>query len=102
MGDTHHDPTDHFRTTHQHAGESLIDVYFWPGLFLVAVGAVAFIASVATMAYGRYEWLAIAVTAAAAATVIGALAIHLERRRIRRIETRWWAEHPVLQSVPKL
>ena len=34
MGDTHHDPTDHSRTHHQHAGESMIDVYFWPGLFL--------------------------------------------------------------------
>jgi len=44
MGDTHHDPIDHFRTTHLHAGESMIDVYHWPGLFPVAVEVIALIA----------------------------------------------------------
>ena len=37
MGDTHHDPVDHSRTHNQHAGESMIDVYFWPGFFLLAM-----------------------------------------------------------------
>ena len=32
MGSTHHDPTDHFRTTNPHAGQSIIDMYCWPGL----------------------------------------------------------------------
>jgi hypothetical protein len=41
MGDTHHDPIDHFRTTHLHAGESMIDVYHWPGLFPVVVGVIS-------------------------------------------------------------
>ncbi len=98
MGDTHHDPTDHFRTTHQHAGESLIDVFFWPGLFLVAVGAMSFVACLASVAYGRYEWLALGATAAGLASIGGAWAIHLERRRIRRIESRWWAEHAAFRG----
>ena len=41
MGDTQHDPIDDFRTTRLHAGESMIDVYHWPGLFPVAVGVIA-------------------------------------------------------------
>lgn len=57
MGDTHHDPTDHFRTTHQQAGQSMIDVYHWPGLFLIAVGVIALMGCVAAAAYGHPEWL---------------------------------------------
>jgi len=45
MGDTHHDPIDHFRTTHPHAGESMIDVHHWPGPFPIAVGVIALIAT---------------------------------------------------------
>ena len=51
MGDTHHDPTDHSRTYQPHAGESMIDVYFWPGFFLIAVGVVALVGCVAALAY---------------------------------------------------
>ena len=37
MGDTHHDPTDHSRTTQPHAGIAMKDNFFWPGLILLAV-----------------------------------------------------------------
>ena len=40
MADTH-DPTDHFRTTHPHAGESFIDIYCWPGLLSIALGVMS-------------------------------------------------------------
>ena len=32
MGDTHHDPSDHSRTTQPHAGIVMKDNFFWPGL----------------------------------------------------------------------
>src|SRR6201997_1965800 len=57
MGDTYSDPTDHSRTHHQHAGESMIDVYFFPGLFLIAVSVVAFVGCLAAAATNHSEWL---------------------------------------------
>jgi len=94
MGDTHHDPTDHSRTYQQHAGESMIDVYFWPGLFLIAAGVLAVVAFVAALAYKHPELLVWA-GLTAALTVAGGLSwLTVERRRVRRIEARWLAEHP--------
>ena len=37
MGDRHHDPTDHFRTTQPHAGITMKDNLFWPGFILLIV-----------------------------------------------------------------
>ncbi|BBZ05247.1 UsfY protein [Mycolicibacterium chitae] len=94
MGDTHHDPTDHFRTTNQHAGEHMIDVYFWPGLFLLVMGAAAVIGAVASAAYGHSTGFALMAPTAVGATIVGALWIGYERRRVRRIEARWLSAHP--------
>jgi general stress protein CsbA len=103
VGDTHRDPTDHFRTTHQHAGESMIDVYCWPGLFLMAVGVIALIGSVAAAAYGHQEWLLTTGVVALVAIVVGGLWIAVEHRRVRRIEMRWLADHPGrhIDSMPR-
>ena len=94
MGDTHHDPTDHFRTTHQRAGESLIDVYCWPGLFLIALGVTALVGAVAAAAYQHREWLMTTAVIAAGGIIVGASWIAAEHRRVRRIEMRWVADHP--------
>ena len=56
MADTH-DPTDHFRTTHRHAGESFIDIYCWPGLLSIALGVMSLMGSVAAAAYQHHEWV---------------------------------------------
>ena len=56
MADTH-DPTDHFRTTHQHAGEYFIDLYCWPGLWSIALGTISLICCIAATAYRRHEWI---------------------------------------------
>jgi uncharacterized membrane protein YcjF (UPF0283 family) len=93
MGDTHRDPTDHFRTTQQHAGESMIDVYCWPGLFLISVGVMALIGCVAAAAYQHHEWILTAGVIALVAMLVGASWIAVEHRRVLRIENRWWAEH---------
>src|SRR5262245_37925279 len=58
MGDTHHDPTDHARTTQPHAGVTMKDNYFWPGFILLALGVIAMIGTVAAAAYRHHEWIA--------------------------------------------
>lgn len=102
MGDTHHDPTDHFRTTHPHAGESMIDVYFWPGLFLVLLGVSSVVGGIASAAYRHHEWLGMTGLVALVALTAGALWITHERRRIRRIESEWLADHPGHDSGGRL
>lgn len=94
MGDTHIDPTDHSRTHQPHAGESMIDVYFWPGLFLIAVGVVALVGFLAALAYHHTELLIWAAVTAGLTFCGGLSWLAVERRRIRRIEARWMAEHP--------
>jgi len=51
MGDTHHDPTDHSRTTQPHAGIAMKDNFFWPGLILLAVAVFGMIGTAAAAAY---------------------------------------------------
>lgn len=98
MGDTHRDPIDHSRTHHQHAGESMIDVYFWPGLFLIAVSVVALVGCLAAAATQHPEWLLATGLTAVLSAIVGAAWVVVERHRVRRIEARWVAEHPVKQS----
>jgi hypothetical protein len=94
MGDTHLDPTDHSRTTQQHCGEAMIDTYFWPGFFLLAVSVLAVIGCVAAAAYRHTELLLTTGSIGAGAAIAGAAWVAMERRRVRRIEARWMAEHP--------
>lgn len=98
MGDTNTDPVDHSRTHHQYAGESMIDVYFWPGLFLIAVGVVALAGCVAALAYNHPDLLVWAGLTAALTFGGGVSWLIVERRRVRRVEARWLAEHPAQQS----
>ena len=84
MGDTHIDPTDHSRTHCQHTGGSMIDTYFWPGLFLVAIGVVAFVGCVAAVAYSHSEWLMATALTAIVASVVGLGLVALERRTISK------------------
>jgi uncharacterized membrane protein YcjF (UPF0283 family) len=95
MGDTHHDPVDHSRTHNQHAGESMIDVYFWPGFFLLAGGVLAVFGCLAAAAYQHHEWLLTTAVIAVVAFAAGSAWIALEHRRVRRVEARWLADHPV-------
>jgi uncharacterized membrane protein YqjE len=94
MGDTHHDPTDHSRTTQPHAGIAMKDNFFWPGLILLAVSAFAMICTAAAAAYRRYEWLTTTVLIAVLGALAGALWIVVEQRRVTRIEEQWHAAHP--------
>ena len=94
MGDTHHDPTDHSRTTQPHAGFAMKDNFFWPGLILLVVSGFGMICTAAAAAYRRYEWLTTTVLIAVLGAVAGALWIVVEQRRVTRIEDQWHAAHP--------
>jgi uncharacterized membrane protein YcjF (UPF0283 family) len=93
MGDTHHDPTDHSRTTQPHAGITMKDNFFWPGFILLAVAVFGMISTVAAAAYRHYEWLATTVLVAVLGTVAGTLWLVVEFRRVARIEEQYVA-HP--------
>ena len=94
MGDTHQDPTDHFRTTQPHVGIVMKDNFFWPGLILLVVAMFGLINTAAAAAYRHYEWLPTTVLIAVLGAVAGALWLVMEHRRVTRIEAQWDAAHP--------
>ena len=94
MGDRHHDPTDHFRTTQPHAGITMKDNLFWPGFILLIVAFFGMISATAAAAYRHYEWLTTTTLIAVLGAVAGALWIVVEQRRVTRIEKQWHAAHP--------
>ena len=94
MGDTHDDPTDHSRTTQPHAGITVKDNFFWPGLILLVVAMIALIGTAGAAAYRHYEWLPTTVLIAVLGAVAGALWLVVEYRRVTRIDAQWDAVHP--------
>lgn len=100
MGDTHDDPSDHCRTTQPHAGITVKDNFFWPGLILLVVAMLGVISTVAVAAYRHYEWLSATVLIAVLGAVAGALWIAVEYRRVSRIDARWDAAHPGSPTRP--
>jgi hypothetical protein len=92
MADTR-DPIDHFRTTHQHAGESFIDIYCWPGLLSIALGVMSLIGCVASAAYHHHEWVLTTGIVGTLAIAGGIAWLVVEHHRVLRIERRWHAEH---------
>ena len=93
MGDRHHDPTDHFRTTQPHAGITMKDNLLWPGFSLLAVALSGMISTAAVAAYGHYEWLAMTVLIAVLGTVAGGLWFLVELCRVARIDEQWAPIH---------
>jgi hypothetical protein len=94
MGDTHSDPTDHFRTAQPHAGIAIKDNFFWPGLILLVVATLGLVGTVVAAAYRHYEWLSTTVLIAVLGAVAGALWLVVENRRVARIQAQWDAAHP--------
>ena len=98
MGDRHHDPSDHFRTTQPHAGITMKDNLFWPGFILLIVALGGMIGTAAVAAYGHYEWLPTTVLVSVLATVAGALWFVVELRRVTRIDEQW---HVADAKIPR-
>lgn len=89
MGDRHHDPTDHFRTTQPHAGMTMKDNLYWPAFILFAVALAGIIGATASAAYRHYEWLATTGLIAVLGILAGVLWFAMERRRVARIDEQW-------------
>ncbi|HEU0191555.1 MAG TPA: UsfY protein [Mycobacterium sp.] len=86
MGDTHHDPTDHLRTTHQHAGIAIKDNFFWPGFILLAIALLAMVSTVLVAAYEHYEWIEATVLISVLGTAAGALWLLVELRHVTGVD----------------
>lgn len=91
------DPVDHSRTTRPHAGESMKDNKIMPGLILIGVGLVLFVSALAGHASGHHSAGIGLGSASAALFVIGAAWLFVEHLRVRKVEERWYAEHPDVQ-----
>ncbi|MGV0852764.1 protein UsfY [Mycolicibacterium phlei] len=91
------DPVDHARTTRPHAGESMKDTRNMPGLILAGVALVLFVSALAAHGAGHHDvGIGLGSTSAVVFIIAGGwlLAEHL---RVRKIEERWYAEHPDIQ-----
>jgi hypothetical protein len=93
MGNTH-DPIDHFRTTQPHAGQSIIDMYCWPGLLSIALGVMSLVACLAAAAYKHTEFVLTTGVVGFMAIAGGVAWLVLEHHRVLRIEKQWIAHHP--------
>ncbi|MCB0929288.1 MAG: LapA family protein [Mycobacterium sp.] len=91
---TSEDPVDHARTTRSHAGETMTDIGNMPALAVLSVSLVLFVTSLVAFATYRAGIGMILGGSAAVGFVIGLAWLALEHRRVRRIEDRWYAEHP--------
>lgn len=69
------------------------DNFFWPGLFLLAVGMLGLVGTAAVAAYRHYEWMPTTVLIAVLGVVAGGLWFVMEDRRVARIEAQWAAVH---------
>jgi hypothetical protein len=88
------DPVDHARTTRPHAGETMKDTKNMPALVLLGIALVTFVGGLAAFASGHPDVGKILVAIAAGLLVISMVWFLVEHRRVRRIEDRWYAEHP--------
>ncbi|MFT9757502.1 protein UsfY [Mycobacteroides abscessus subsp. abscessus] len=93
MHDDGIDPVDHARTFRPHAGESLKDRVAWPGLAFIALGVLSVVLGLAAAAYMFYGWTLVAGIAALVFFFLGWLWMHVERRRVRRMEAQAHHEH---------
>ncbi|WKG05165.1 protein UsfY [Mycolicibacterium sp. HK-90] len=95
------DPVDHARTTRPHAGESMKDNVIMPAIVLILVSVVLFVGTLAAFATGHPDVGLTVGALSAAGFLIGAMWLALEHLRVRRIEDRWYSDHPgVLKQRP--
>lgn len=88
------DPVDHARTTRPHAGESMKDNKIMPGLIVIGVALVLFVACLAAFATKHHDVGLTLATLSGGGFIIGGGWLLTEHMRVRRIEEHWYAEHP--------
>jgi Flp pilus assembly protein TadB len=94
MGNTAKDPVDHARTTRKHAGQNMKNTAAMPALIAIGVGVVAIVIGLYFLAAGDALVCIIAGVAALLLIVAGFGWLARERRRVRRLEAQFVAEHP--------
>ncbi|OBF30348.1 UsfY protein [Mycobacterium sp. ACS1612] len=88
------DPVDHARTTRPHAGESMKDNKIMPGLIVIGVALVLFVSALAAHASAHHSvGISLGITSLVL-FLIGGGWLLVEHLRVRRIEDRWYAQHP--------
>ena len=87
-------PVDHARTTRPHAGESMKDNKVLPGLLVIGVALVLFVSCLAAFATGHHDVGLTLAWLAGAGIIVGPGWLLVEHMRVRRIEERWYTEHP--------
>lgn len=100
MGDSAKDPVDHVRTTRPHAGESMKDTANMPALVVIAVALTVFVACLAAFATGHHRIGMVLGVLSAIGLITGSAWLLIEHRRVRRIEDRWYADHPEAVRQP--
>jgi hypothetical protein len=91
------DPIDHARTTRPHAGESMTDNKIMPGLILIGLALVSFVGCLAAFATSHHDVGTLMASLAGAGFLVGGAWLLVEHLRVRRIEERWYVEHPDAQ-----
>jgi hypothetical protein len=66
-----------------------------PALIVIGVALVCFVGSLAAFATRHHDTGLVFASIAAAGFVIGTVWLAIEHRRVRGIEERWYAEHPL-------
>lgn len=92
------DPVDHARTTRKHAGETMKDTKNLPALVLLGFGLVCFVGALAAFGAGHPGVGGVLVVVAAVLLIIAGAWLFIEHKRVRRIEDRWYTDHP---NVPR-
>jgi multisubunit Na+/H+ antiporter MnhB subunit len=77
------------------------DNVIMPALILIFVGLVLFVSTLAAFATGHPDVGLTVGTLSAAGFIIGSMWLALEHLRVRRIEERWYTDHPgVMRQRP--
>jgi len=94
MGNTAEDPVDHARTTRKHAGQNMKNTAAMPGLVAVGLAVLALVIGLFGFASGSSVAGIVGVVIAAVLAIGGFAWLARERRRVRRVEAEFVAEHP--------
>ena len=88
------DPVDHVRTTRPHAGESMTDNKIMPGLVVIGLSLFGFVAALSAFATSHHDTGVMCAALALTGFVAGGAWLMVEHHRVRRLEERWYADHP--------
>jgi high-affinity Fe2+/Pb2+ permease len=94
MGNKAEDPVDHARTTRKHAGQNMKNTAAFPALIAIGLGVVALFIGLFGFASGRVLLGVVSVAVAVVLAAGGFSWLARERRRVRRVEAEYVAQHP--------